>query len=449
MDLKSRIAHGIKDIYWGDRWLQQLYSALALCRARWAELADEPYSALISYCNAARRARFQSLHDRRLEEFARFVGRYFGSQPPRTLTENVFVRSYLQSDEANQIRSVLRTWPFEKRVSLRRNLFLLKAPQDGERGVLLVQFAGIFLAFLANFRLDEIQSRYTLILEPGWYSHPEPYWALFSCHEGRAVCEAYTEELVLKIRSTKLPLLPVPIGSQDWVDTDLFRPLPSVPKEFDAAMVANYDLYKRHSVLFRAMRKLRPLRIRVALVAFENKRTRTEFEAEIRRFGVEDDCTIFEGLDAAGVNEVLNRSKVNLLLSKAEGGNRAVMESLAANVPCIVYKHMYGGVRRSDINPMTGFLADDDELPDVLLEAIRKHDKFEPRAWVLQNTGYGNATAKLNAALRQEAMRTGEKWTKDIMALPRRRESQLNLSEADQRSLTEGWKHLEKSLATL
>ena len=90
------------------------------------------------------------------------------------------------------------------------------------------------------------------------------------------------------------------------------------------------------------MQKLRPRRIRVALVGVTWERTRKEFEEEIRSYGVEDDCTIFQGISPIQVNEVLNRSKVKILLTKIEGANRALSEAMSANVPVLVYKHIMG-----------------------------------------------------------------------------------------------------------
>lgn len=443
----SAVNSRIRDVYWERAWLQQLYSTSALCGARWAELTGDPYAALVRYCNAARRVRSPQMRSCRLQNLAEFVHRHFAVRPSRTLAENVFVRSFLESGPAHEVRAYLRMLSVPERLNLRGNLIVLKAPQEEERGVLLVQYTHAFEKFLVNFRLDRIGSRYSIVLEPSWATYPEPYWAYFSCRQTPVFAEVISEDAAQAVRDAGLSVVPVTIGAQDWVDPEVFRPLPGVAKEFDVAMIANFARFKRHAVLFQAMRKLRPRRLRVAILGGTWERTRAQFEAELRHFGVEDDCTIFQGLSAAEVNEVLNRSKVNLLLSKVEGGNRGLMEGFAANVPCVVYKRIVGP-RHSDINSMTGLFADDNELADVLLDVIRSYDRFEPQRWFLQNTGCRNTTAKLNAALRREALRRGEKWTRYIVAKANRPESEY-VSSSDAMSLRPAWQELQEFLADL
>jgi glycosyltransferase involved in cell wall biosynthesis len=212
-------------------------------------------------------------------------------------------------------------------------------------------------------------------------------------------------------------------------------------------MIATFAPWKRHAVLFRAMQKLRPRRIRVALVGVTWERTRKEFEQEIRRYGVQDDCTIFQGILPAQVNEVLNRSKVEVLLTKIEGANRALSEAMSANVPVVVYKHIMGP-RRTDVNPTTGMYADDGELPDVLTRAIESYQQFQPRAWYLQNSGYENSTSTLNEALRLAAHARNEHWTTDIVGKVNRPEAEY-VSAADRASLAPAWKELEQFVCDL
>src|SRR5262249_48307468 len=143
-------------------------------------------------------------------------------------------------------------------------------------------------------------------------------------------------------------------------------------------------------------------------------RTRDEFQEQLRRAGIEDQVTLFQGLKGPEINSVLNRSKVHVLLTKIEGGNVALMEAMAANVPSVVYKHIIGP-RKGDFNAMTGVLADDDELPQALADTVDAHDRFRPREWFLQHTGFQIATQKLNEVLRENALARKEPWTRDIV----------------------------------
>jgi glycosyltransferase involved in cell wall biosynthesis len=447
MRLSSGVRRHLSNLYWESDWLQWLYSTGTLYSGRVLENSTDPYSSLVRICNATRRIRNRELRISRLQMFSDYLRRHFGSLPPRTLDENLFVKGFLKSEEAKNVRGLWRKYSLPERLNLRGNLILLKAPRENESGVLLLTYTGASQLFLVNFDVGEISKRYAIVLEPSWATFPEPYMGLFSCSEPRTVCEMISDEAAEAVRKAEIPVLPIAIGAQDWVDTEVFKPLPGVRKDFDIVMIATFAPWKRHAVLFRAMQKLRPHRIRVALVGVTWERTRKEFEQEIRRYGVQDDCTIFQGILPAQVNEVLNRSKVKVLLTKIEGANRALSEAMSANVPVVVYKHIMGP-RRTDVNPMTGIYADDEELPDVLTRAIESYRQFQPRAWYLQNSGYQNSTSTLNEALRLAAHARNENWTSDIVGKVNRPEADY-VRAADRASLAPAWSELERFVCDL
>ena len=447
MRLSSRVRYHLSDLYWQSDWLQWLYSTGALYSGRLLENSIDPYSSLVRICNAVRRIRDRELRVSRLQMFSDYLRRHFESHPPCTLEENLFVKSFLKSEEAERAREIWRNFSLRERLNLKGNLILLKAPRTNESGVLLLTYTRTSHFLLVNFDLTKISKRYAIVLEPSWATFPEPYMGLFSCSEPRTVCEMISGEATEAVGKAQIPVLPIAIGAQDWVDTEVFKPLPGIQKDFDVVMVATFAPWKRHAVLFRAMKKLRPRRIRLALVGVTWERTRKEFEQEIRSYGVEDDCTIFQGIPPAQVNEVLNRSKVKVLLTKIEGANRALSEAMSANVPVLVYKHIMGP-RRTDINPMTGMYADDDELPEVLIKAIETYQQFQPRAWYLQNSGYQNSTSTLNDALRRAAHARNEIWTTDIVAKVNRPGAEY-ANAADRTSLATAWSELEQFLCDL
>ncbi len=445
MRIAPVVSHWARELYWDSGWLQSSYSALASWYARLAELADDPYRALVHYSAAARRVRVPEVRAQRLEQFARFVQQHFAARPPNSLADNVFVEWFLKSKDASAQREMWRKFPVEKRLNLGKRLIVLKVPQGDERGVLLVRFASE--AFLTSFRLRSIARRFTVVVEPSWALFPLPFWALYSTADRCNLVEVNSEQAAQELRATGLPLVPIALGSQDWVDPEVFRPLPGVRKDYDLVMIATYQRLKRHDVLFRALRRLRPRRLKVAIIGRTWERTRPDFEAMMRRYGVLEDCTIFQQLTPEQVNEVLNRSKVNVLLSRAEGGNKGLMEGFAANVPCVVFRHMMGH-RQSDINPMTGRLAEDDELADVLLDVIANQERYHSREWLLANSGYRNSSQKLNALLREEALRRGEPWTTDIV--PKLNRPNLEyVSERDAERMKDGWAELQDALIAL
>jgi glycosyltransferase involved in cell wall biosynthesis len=410
--LRTILKHQGRELYWATPALQHAYSSLASTQARLAVARKDLYAALCFYSDAARRTRSAELRAERMKAFAGFVQAAWEGKPPTTLNTNPFVRAFLLSADAEKDRTRLRSWTAEKRRTMANNVIVLKAPQQDEKGVLLIKYTPYFLTFLVNYRIPEITDRYSLVLEPSWYLYPSPYWALFACTDDSVVLECFSDEIKDAIVATGIPLVPVPVGSQDWVDTDVFRPLAGTNKDFDVVMIASFQRLKRHDVLFRAMQKIRPRRLKVALIGATWERDRREFEEEIRKYAVQDDCTIFQGLKPEQVNEVLNRSKVKVLLSKIEGGNKSVMEALAAGTPCVVYKHLIG---RRDVHPETGLYVEDDELADALLYMSANYGKFSTREWLMRNSGIRNTTARLNAELQRKAAQTGNVWTADIV----------------------------------
>lgn len=206
----------------------------------------------------------------------------------------------------------------------------------------------------------------------------------------------------------------VPLTSADWVDPATFKPLSGVEKRYDAIMVGNWSRGKRHELLFRTLAGLQR-RLRVALLGFPWERERSAIEREMARHGVSDQCEIFERVPAAEVNRLLNASRVNLLLSRSEGGNKSLYEAMFAGVASIVSSECQG-LATGAINEQTGMLAADEDLGAAILSMLDSSQSFRPRDWAMQHTGHLNSTATLNAKLKELETAGGGRWTTDIVA---------------------------------
>jgi hypothetical protein len=114
---------------------------------------------------------------------------------------------------------------------------------------------------------------------------------------------------------------------------------------------------------------------------------------------------------------LLNRTKVNLLWSRREGSNRAIIEGFAAGVPGILREGFNYGYRYPHINAATGAFASERELPDRLLEMVRFHERYDPRSWVMQTMTPQLATVAIDENIARYASRTGEKWTTGQLAV--------------------------------
>lgn len=296
---------------------------------------------------------------------------------------------------------------------------VLKAPviycgSVQEKGVLLV--AGHMGELYRLVDVSQLLKDYYLVFEPGWSGYATED-ILFYCrfHDHPIIVQAPEETDFVFLKNLHTNLLPVRFGASDWVDHRIFRPLAGTPKEYDAVMVAVWGRYKRHHVLFKAIRALRHMGIRVALVGVPWQGSREEIEGLIDLYGIRSNVAVYENLEPEGVNQVLNRSKVNMILTLREGANRSIFEGFFANVPGIVLRNNIG-INKSYVNTFTGKLIDERELSETILWFRNNWRTFSPREWAMKNISPEVTTAKLNRALRQIAESKGEKWTRDIVS---------------------------------
>jgi len=198
----------------------------------------------------------------------------------------------------------------------------------------------------------------------------------------------------------------------------VFRPLDGCQKRFDAVMIARWNLLKRHHLLFRALDRIADPSFRVALIAgnmvARRNPDRSAILSMIDEYHLVNQITVFESLPPVGVNEILNQSKVNLLLSRQEGGNRALFEGFFAGVPGLAFAN-HLGIPTDHFTPQTGRLIDQDELPDALLYFREHWTEFDPRPWALANIAPEITTGKLNTVLSDLAKLRKEPWTQDIV----------------------------------
>ena len=305
-----------------------------------------------------------------------------------------------------------------QRRSFHRRTLVLKAPRLAgdevlEKGVLFTK-TGWELMLLTD--VERVLEHYTLVVEPGWSGYADPNLLRLCAYRQHdiVVCSPEPSDFDF-LASLNCNLIPVRLGASDWVNPTVFRPLERVAKEYDAVLVAGWGVYKRHHALFAALRRIRQLDYKVALVGEEWKGTRAEIDALIDLYGVRDRLVIYQSLSPSEVNEVLNRSRVNLILTLREGANKSIFEGFFANVPGIVLANNIG-INKNHINEQTGRLISERQLPEALLWFRSNYQRFQPREWALAHISPEVSTAKLNEFLRELALKRGETWTRDIVA---------------------------------
>ena len=301
---------------------------------------------------------------------------------------------------------------------------ILKVPrlEDGEvveRGALVIKFTETFAPIFKGLDTRRLARYFRIILEPSWvgYSLPEILtWAALS-PEKVIVMAPYQPDFDF-IEALDSNLVPVTLGPADWVNPTLFRKLEGVPKVYDAIYVANYNPKKRVDRYLRAIVRVcrRTPGFRAALVCAgvgknDYGRAIRETIAWAKENAIFD---FFDAVPQARLNELLNQSKVNVLLSSREGMNKGLAEGLFAGTPALLLAESACGNHRH-INPETGKVVPDRELEEALGWFADHHAAFTPHVWAVKHIDPRVSMGRLSETLRDLERSEGRAWTSDLI----------------------------------
>ena len=349
---------------WPVRFLLAL---LFVARGACYRLLGKPYRALNDFCWVARVSRSgwpEALARRAIFRIVRIA---------QSSPHNPVVAAF-RADPASDAVAGLYAQSGRGPRDLFRDVIVLKAATDDEKGVILLKYARTFSALAALYDLERLMRRYVFVLEPCWAGYCDPSTLMYLAPAQPVLIMCFTAEDLAFIESIGAPFVPLAMGPADWVNADVFKPPATIEKRYDLVMVANWARHKRHAQLFAALANVRERDVRVLLIGFPwGARTADDIRAEaaaMRNPRVE--LTIFESLPHTRVAELVAASKVFVFLSRKEGDNKALVEAMFADVPAIVFAESIGGAR-SRINPATGMLAQDSELADADPPHARSH----------------------------------------------------------------------------
>jgi hypothetical protein len=306
-------------------------------------------------------------------------------------------------------------------VVLKNRGIVLKVPcfADGqvvEKGVFLLKLGRRLSDFYHYVDVASLLEHYVLVIEDVWSGYGRAQFLYFTRFPKHAIIVMAPDSYDYRfLKNLETNLSPVNFGSCSWVDPSIFYPIKGMQKLYDAVMVAGWRMYKRHHVLFRAIRSLGDPSFRVALLARSWSGVRREIEILLDFYDIHDNIIIFENFSPDEVNKLLNQSKVNLLLSLKEGGNRSLSEGFMAGVPGIGLKNNIG-IPQHHFNSQTGILIDEKDLGKTLLYFREHWTDFDPHPWAMENIHAEKTTNRLNTLLKDLANQRGEQWTHDIVA---------------------------------
>ena len=309
--------------------------------------------------------------------------------------------------------------PADSASLLSERCIILKMPKIHrtriEKGVLIVTFTETSRFFFYYVNCRKLLKLFYIVLEPSSSGYCDPdilFWTAFP--QSPVIVQATERRDFHFLKSLKKNLIPVPFGASDWCDYRIFRPIANVKKIFDAVYVANFNPVKRVHFLLRKLGKSRIKDYRLALVLARWGGRESDIYELVNYYRLVQKIQIYVDLSQQEVNEVLNRSKVNMLLSKKEGSNRSIFEGFFANVPAILLSNNIG-VNKSYINEKTGRLVEEKDFVKNLLFFRSNWHKYKPREWAMANISPIATTNKLNRLIQRLAEENGEPWRSDLV----------------------------------
>jgi len=335
-------------------------------------------------------------------------------------SENIILNSFLKNKDA----AIYKNKYFlsgKGSLDIFRDIIILKKQLENEKGVVLIKYTPTFDAFLAYFKIKEIFKNYYIVLEPSWAGYCDPSILMFIISNNKknnVIVQSPENSDFNFIKRLGTNLLPIDIGSADWVDKDVFAPSLKKNKIYDLVMVANWGSYKRHKELFKALKRIKNRQINLLLIGFEwDGRTKAHILNEYHQIlngSKTVILTVLENLSAKDLSNYLCKSKVFILLSQKEGPNKALVEAFFCNIPAIVYDRMIGGARNK-INSKTGMLSSYNDLPKKIEYMLDNYQNYASREWALKNTGSFIATNVLNQLVKKIAKENGEAMSTNIV----------------------------------
>src|SRR5690554_5514934 len=300
-------------------------------------------------------------------------------------------------------------------VSLSYCVVLKQYVSEDEKGVLLVSFENQLTQMLDSGRVDEILVRYHLVFIPSWSG-------LYSKELFRLVAAVQQEPVfVMPVHSHERELIPtlganchsLPFNAASWVNPAFFEG-PAQERDIDCLMVANFASFKRHWLLFKALKGL-PGDIKVTCVGVPlGSRSAESIRREAAEYGVSDQVTIVEDPSQEELRRYFRRAKMFCAMSYREGSFIAVAESLMSGTPVLMFRNAHIGTK-SLINEKTGALVKSvRELRHKILEYRNFEGHDQVRQTAIDNISAQANSRKLNDMLRDWSINNGKAWTVDI-----------------------------------
>jgi len=322
---------------------------------------------------------------------------------------------------------------------------ILKAPaENGEKGVLLMTFEYNWARLLIGLSDDEFQwmdEHYDLVLSTSW--SPTDYAVLalaLSRTKGTVFVQSCNYGEIETIEGFHPRLKCLATLPCDWINPELYSPMPADERTTDIVMVANWGEFKRHWDLFRALAKMPPS-LKVVLVGQQERgRTIETLRSLAKDFGVRQDLKFIESVPIEEVARQQCNAKVSVIMTRREGCCVAAAESLFAGCALAMREDAHVGPL-AYINKRTGRRLGPGQLAEDLSALIRDACRLDPRAWAIENIAGEASRRKLDELLSAHACEHGRPWTLGVV-LPQWRPHPTFAKEEDRESMRPAYAEL-------
>jgi len=273
-------------------------------------------------------------------------------------------------------------------------IIVLRQNTNVKKGVILIKYSYYFSLFFKLFDVDTISEKYHIVLEPSWAGLCEPGILAYTSLSASVFVMTYEERDRHFIDRIGSNLVSVNVGPNWWVDYRKFDMTPQKKRNVDIVIVAGWAEFKRHYFIFKAIKALkkRGYIYTIALAGYPGDLALEDIKKMTKYMGIFDQVSFHEWISPDEVSELLQSAKVNILWSRFEGNNRAIIEGMFCDTPCIIREgHNYGD-QYDYINCKTASIANESNLAETIKHVIDNQSSYSPREYVFKEHNCIKAT---------------------------------------------------------
>lgn len=306
------------------------------------------------------------------------------------LDRNALLRSEIYSKILDDFQPLQRYAKFsENPTKLLDGIVTVMAPRTVDaKGVLVIAYSYYFLMFLKYFDMKIVLENYHVVLEPSWNGLCEASILAYTKFDLPVFVMAYEDRDYTFLKNLKTNLVPLKLSANWWVSPAQFKQgKQSKQRDIDVIMVAAWAKFKRHDKFFKAIREInkKGRNLKVTLVGYPNDLKLEDIVSMADTFGVTKQIDFKEKISPEKVAELLGRAKVNIVWSRFEGVNRAIIEGMFCDTPCILREGFNFGMQYPYVNEQTGCFSSEHGLSQKIIDMVDNMSKYSPRDYVMKH----------------------------------------------------------------